>query len=337
MTTRDEVHESLFASVQAVSDSRQLVPSDDEMHPVGSPHLYWTETSWWAFNVPGHSIGGWIYMYFRPNLGISSQGIWIWDDTGPAPWQLPYFRQSYNLPMPVIENPLEMHAGLRWEVLEPLERHRLTFDESPHAAFELEFSARAPAHAVGVSSATGHFDQAMWVNGTLRLGDREMEVDSSGFRDRTWSVREDTFGQGRRGFYSFGVREDFSFHVFVIHDETGENHWLEKGFVFESGNLSEVTKVKRRVLSRRNGMPSRIDLAFTDDCGRSWHAVGQAASGSWMQSWPSFYNWVETVPWQIDGRVAWGEDHDTWQPEHIFRERASIADADEFAQRLGLT
>ena len=51
----------------------------DRFHPVADPDPLWTETSWWGFADHERALGGMVYTLFRPNLGVASVIVQVWD------------------------------------------------------------------------------------------------------------------------------------------------------------------------------------------------------------------------------------------------------------------
>ena len=80
--------------------TRPLTDADDRHHEVADPHPMWTETTWWGFFVPDRALGGMIYTLFRPNLGVATLLVAVWDAEATEPWRVPYHRSQWHLPMP---------------------------------------------------------------------------------------------------------------------------------------------------------------------------------------------------------------------------------------------
>ena len=83
---------------------------DDSFHPAVSDDPFWTETSWYAFSIPERRMAGTIYPLFRPNLGVCSVAVYLWDDRSENPWAVPYGRFLWHVPM--AESDLKDIAGL---------------------------------------------------------------------------------------------------------------------------------------------------------------------------------------------------------------------------------
>ena len=52
---------------------------DDLFHPAPVGDWAWTETNWFSFQIPEDNIDGEVYVYFRPNLGVTYAGVFAWD------------------------------------------------------------------------------------------------------------------------------------------------------------------------------------------------------------------------------------------------------------------
>ena len=101
-----------------------ITAADDAFHPGTTEDRSWTETCWFAAAVPERGLAIWTYPLFRPELGIMSCGIYVWEPGAEELWQLPYYRTWWHLPIPpdaALER-LELPNGLRYERLEPLDR-----------------------------------------------------------------------------------------------------------------------------------------------------------------------------------------------------------------------
>ena len=70
-------------------DDWGLVPEDDRFHPPETDDPWWTETVWFAWNVPERNLLGYFYPAFRANIGVQFGGVLVVDDTATLPWELP--------------------------------------------------------------------------------------------------------------------------------------------------------------------------------------------------------------------------------------------------------
>ena len=62
-----------------VGDEGLVGPADDDFHPAPDGEWWWHETCWFWFFVPERKLGGWLYNYVRPTIGVAGGGCWVWD------------------------------------------------------------------------------------------------------------------------------------------------------------------------------------------------------------------------------------------------------------------
>jgi hypothetical protein len=166
---------------------------------------------------PGRTIGGWVRIGNRVHEGHAEMSNC---------WYLPDGRVAFMASRPKIGSNAEMNAGgLRFEILAPFERHRVTYEgkvcllerpyemadpgrafrENPIVACRLELELRAATPCVGGQVvredgtplpldaergfAKAHFDQFMSGAGTLEIGEQRFEFAGHGARDKSWGPR----------------------------------------------------------------------------------------------------------------------------------------------------
>ena len=160
--------------------------ADDEFHPPTSDDPFWSETCWFAFSVPERRLSGWFYPFFRPNLGVCSAAVFLWDDHGDQPWNCRYFKQFWHLPMP--EGPLSdcrIANGIRYKALESGKVYELSYrdPDGDELAIDLTFTAVMDALSTKSSGPDGgHLDQLGKFHGTIVLDGETIAVDSYGAR-----------------------------------------------------------------------------------------------------------------------------------------------------------
>jgi hypothetical protein len=308
-----------------------LTPADDEFHAVVREPETWTETSWFAAAVPERGLGLWMYPVFRPGLGIMACTIYVWEPGLTEPWELPYWRWWWHMPIPEGIQPtaFELPNGLVYRTREPMSGYELAYAASDGLEFELSFEALHPAHPLGVGDGIGHLDQLGRLEGEIVLHGERIAVDCIEMRDRTWGPRRESRQQTWLG-YSYGARADgFAFHASTRLDRhTGE--WrLMTGFRLGPDGERTVTGVRRRVERDERGRPVAVELDITDDHGEELHLSGEVVS---LLSHPTtpFFVWVSLVRWTLpDGTEAFGEDQDTWSPGKLRDYLAGLRGAGE--------
>ena len=50
--------------------------------------------------MPERKLAGWTYPFFRPNQGVCSAAVFVWDDHGDSPFDCRYYKQFWHLPLP---------------------------------------------------------------------------------------------------------------------------------------------------------------------------------------------------------------------------------------------
>lgn len=302
---------------------------DDEFHPPVDDDPYWAETCWFAFNEPSRRLSGHLYPFFQANLRTASAGAYVWDDRGSQPWNCRYMKNFWHLPFP--ETPLSdlrMEGGIRYRCLKEQSVYEIGYDDpdgGDELHVELTFTAVAEPNYLGGR----HLDQPGRYQGTVVLGGERIDIDSYGFRDRSWGPRSQ-FGQGRASGYDFATAADgLGFHAITY--DSGEGYRAVHGHILRNGTWSAVDSGQRVVLSRSpsTGAPTRVALDLTDKLGRVLHAEGETLNRIGVHLNPNLFTWMSLTRWTFDGGTAFGEDHDNWSAPGARRAfRALLFDAD---------
>lgn len=306
----------------------EVGPADDEFHPPTSDDPFWTETCWFTFTVPERRLSGQLYPFFRPSQGVMAAGVYFWDDTGDQLWNCRYAKNFWHLPIP--DQPLsdiEMPNGMRYKVVEPLQRYELAFDDpdADDLHLRLTFDAVARPNLLG----TSHLDQPGRYTGTIVLDGEEVPVDSFGFRDRSWGPRSqfgDSMHGATNGGYSYATASSSDgFHAITMNyggDPTSADGCIGiHGYVVRDGEWAKLTAARREVVQRDadTGFPERVVLDITDALGRTLHAEGTCLNRIGLHLNPNLFTVNCLTEWRFDGLVAHGEDHDNWAAASIRR------------------
>ena len=291
---------------------------DDEFHPPTSDDPYWTETCWFTFTVPERRLSGQLYPFFQTNQKVTAGAAYFWVDQGDQPWNVVYGKNFWHLPIP--DQPLSditLANGIRYRCIEPLTAYEIAYadpDGGDEIDVALTFRAVAQPNYLGAS----HLDQPGRYTGTIRLGDELIQVDSFGFRDRSWGPRTQ-FGQGlasspaRCGGYSYATAsERDALHAITM--DFGGGCIAIHGYVLLDGRWAKVEGGRREVLERDpgTGAPTRVALDLTDTEGRQVHAEGRTFNRIGVHLNPNLFTWNCLTEWSFEGITAWGEDHDNW-------------------------
>lgn len=237
-------------------------PADEGMHePTDDPQF--NESMYFNFVEPGTGFATLIRMGNRVNEGYAEVTVLVYLPGGGAAIR---FDRA-----PIQENTAFDAAGLRFEVVKPLEHVRVTFagqgyrlakgtdladpktafTTSPLVPMALELNYQTIAlHGMGetddasgglaggsTSIATGHYQGPCRVTGTLTLGEEQFELSGLGFRDHSWGPRH---WQGPRWWRWVSClvddRNGFVGWLTRVGDEVGPG----SGMVLRDGKISMV-------------------------------------------------------------------------------------------------
>ena len=296
--------------------TRPLTDADDRHHEVGDPHPMWTETTWWGFLVPDRALGGMIYTLFRPNLGVASLLVAVWDAEATEPWLVPYHRSQWHLPFPGTDLDDTEVGGLRLRCREPLRSYDLTYSDGDALSLHLRFDAVMEPHVPIAEREAGHFDQLCRVTGASPLPERRSRWTAS--RSATGPGTCETTPSRRRPATCTAppTRATSSWRS-PSRAERPPRARSSGGYLLRDGEKAALTAGTRTVVSRRRGHPDEVTLEATDALGRDWPSSGRVTASMASQSTPGMFAWMSIADWTIDGRPGHGEDHDVWSPDRL--------------------
>jgi hypothetical protein len=189
-----------------------LAAEDDYLHELG-PEPNFNESAYYNFFDRKEKLGGWFRIGNRANEGNAERTVCLY---------LPDGRVLFSFGRPKIANNDAFDAaGLRFEVQEPTQRHRTSFEGTllelaepramadPKAAFEGNpkkkvsfdliheavgplYGSKAEKNAdedLEQSFARAHFEQHMHVTGSLSIEGERFAIDGFGLRDHSWGPR----------------------------------------------------------------------------------------------------------------------------------------------------
>jgi hypothetical protein len=296
---------------------------DEAFHPAGEdPH--WNESAWYGFAVPERDMNGFVYFFHDVRTGVSGGGPALWDPSGEETYNCRFYDWRWLQPPTGSLDFRDFHLpnSLRHEVVEPLRRYRLSYDELG-LELRLEWTALMAPHELryaGQPTMTGarHFDQPGRVTGSLFLDGERLDVDCWSLRDRTWGPHRP--GAARSGDYLWAIASPEA-HWHVITHASGEPgvDTVMNGYLMRDGELGELVRGERRVPERRRGAPVRVVLDAEDDRGRTLHAEGEVRAALRWFAWPGRMAFWTLTDWRWDGLQGWGEDQEFF-PLHQVRE-----------------
>lgn len=288
-----------------------LTPDDDGFHAPLDDNWWFHETCWFWFFVAERSLGGWLYNYIRPNAGLAGGGCWIWDASAFLHWEVPYYANYSNLPLPVDRDlrDFTFPSGVHVRAVEALRRYELRYADRDALDLALEYVAiDEPWLARGDDGRPPHhFDQLGRVTGSITLHGETIAVDCLAIRDRTWTTRHERWRHGGGYGYTNAAAPTGEAFLAVGDDDV-------RGYLTLDGHRAALTGGKR-VVERdpEHGYVTRVTVTGTDEAGRTLHADGTPVSRMAMPI-PGVHGvvWTSLVRWTLNGASAWGEDQEPW-------------------------
>ena len=241
-----------------------LRPEDDYNHTPDDVSNY-NESMYFSVFDADARTGGWYRLGNRVNEGYAEMSLC---------WYLPDGRVAFMASRPEISSNERMDAGgLSFEIVEPLERHRVRYEgracllEHPHemsdpsrafrenpivpVRMDIDHRAASPCPGGEVVKQDGtplpidpekgfgkaHFDQQMFGEGFIEVDGTRQPVRGAGARDKTWGPRYWQSIEWYRWIH-FYVSPACSMMATVMSDpESGHG---VKGFLFANGTTHEL-------------------------------------------------------------------------------------------------
>ena len=298
----------------AEGEQRLLTPDDDNFH-TPTDDWWFHETCWFWFYVPERALGGWLYNWIRPTIGVTGGGCWVWDDSTALHWEVPYYSNHHNLRLPEQRDlrDFKFPSGVHVVAQEPLQRYSLSYRDEGSIALDLEFDAVMEPWVTTADDGHGvlrprHLDQVGRVRGTVVLDDEHLAVDCLAIRDRTWGLRSERWRTGGGYGYTNAMAESGEAFLAV------GDHQSIHGYLTLNGTRQELIEGTRSVeRDPSHGHPTRVIISGRDADGRELEAVGNSVSRMAMPI-PGVHGmvWTSLVEWTVNGVAAWGEDQEPW-------------------------
>ena len=237
----------------------RLDPADEYMHPLEAASNF-NESMYFNVYDPQGRVGGFLRLGNRANEGYAEMTTCLY---------LPDGRVAFTYHRPQIsDNDAFDAGGMRFEVVEPFERLRASYEgkicvlerplemADPRKAFtenpwtdcavDLDYRGISPMlggepvnddgspieEDAGQGFARGHYEQHVGARGAIRVGDEEWVVDGYGLRDHSWGPR---FWQSPYWYrwLTGNFADDGGFVVSIITARDGSQRvggvWLEDG------------------------------------------------------------------------------------------------------------
>ncbi|OFB36624.1 hypothetical protein BA059_22700 [Mycolicibacterium sp. (ex Dasyatis americana)] len=296
--------------------------ADDDAPHVPDDDFYFTETYWYSFFAPERSLGGWLYGGIRPNAGVTLGGCWIWDASGTAPWEIPFYEQYHWLKRPVggTAEGIDFPTGMSVRTSKPGMDYRVAYSDRDRVQVDLRFVAieRPVPLRAGTPPypKASHFDQTGRVTGSIALDGENIEIDCYAMRDRSWG------GRRERGFrpmgYTWMASADMSVLLYSRPLADGVGDEIYAGYIRRGDNTTYVRNgVRRAERDSANGWITAMRFAVVDEAGEQLDVEGTTLSRMVL---PGATNICvnSAMTFKLGDDYLHGEDQDVW-PMHQWR------------------
>ncbi|MDO8389952.1 MAG: hypothetical protein Q7V57_05650 [Actinomycetota bacterium] len=282
----------------------RLEPADEYLHELG-PESNFNESMYINCFDPAQQVGGWFRMGNRANEGYAEMSVCLY-----LPPAADGERRTvgFMFKRPTISNNDALDAGgLTWTMVRPFEELRVDYtgkmvllDEpeqmtDPKTAFtnnpygecevHLTFTGQGrpsmfggepdtPHEAAGNEFAKGHYEQLVEATGTIRVGDREWQINGFGLRDHSWGPR---YWQAPWYYRWLTANVDRDFGFMASRVATKDGPGTRGGFVWENGQLHLCDHVELRTVTRGDEAyhQSIEGLIRSTKSDREWRFTGE--------------------------------------------------------------
>ena len=301
-------------------------PEDEEVH--ASENVWHCEGSWFAFHLGEQGLAGWFYHLFRPNLGLASGGVWVFDPTTTVCFEAPYFLNLTLQPVPrnlTLTNVTWPDGSRQSAVGDLLEEEirmpgafRLEYEDGDALGLDLTYVPVNPPWVTsrGDPPVAYRFEQLCRVTGTLVVHGRSSQVDCLSLRDHSWGPRPES--SAIRGKPPVGDIEALSsrpvvyFYGAASPSDAFFVTTYAPGFLLRDGQRQALVDARQEIhRDQRTGAITDITVTMSDVIGRQSVAVGHVLSHI-MRPAGSQLSLLHHVAWTLDGMPGWGDLQDVW-------------------------
>ena len=270
------------------------VSASDELPHTVEGDGQWSESYYFNLYDPAAALGAFTRIGVRPNEGTMDVGLSIFLPDGG------FVHVRHKKPQHANTADLEV-GGVRYEMVQPLERWRITYDGPSHSigsardasrreaweksrlerlTVDLTFDALHPpagaggdrtaapseaAESAARGVAKGHFEQAGRWSGSIWVSGDEYSIAGYGNRDKSWGVRNWQAPRMWRWF-SLNFGDDCAMGAVRLLMSDSDVH---RGWIHRDGRNVSVRHIDLRTETEPGGyLQRRLELTLTDAEGR---------------------------------------------------------------------
>ena len=245
---------SVYGDIQA---------KDEFTHPLG-PEKNFNESMYFNFFDGESGYGGFLRTGNRANEGYAEVTLCLY---------LPGGEVMFNYRRPEIaDNDAFDAGGMRFEVVEPLAKHRTLYEgsavflrepeqmaepgqafrDNPHKQVSIDLIHEAVGPVFGTTGAQreavdperefarAHYEQHMRIHGTLVIDGKSTEIDGLGLRDHSWGPR---YWQALKYYRWLNCTFGPDFGLMVSEVCPAEGASIQSGVVFRGESLERISAV----------------------------------------------------------------------------------------------
>lgn len=287
----------------------------------------WVETFLLPIVVNDPLIYVLVYFNVRPTLGVMWSQVMISDSLTRSRGELVHYNEHHFQPAPASFLSIDAPMGIKIDAANPLEDIHIRYasaegdvDIDVHWKGLMEpFDINNPEHSpqaasqfadmhVDVGSAGyehgGHIDMTGRITGTLRLGDREHEVDSVERMDHSWGPR-DPMKVRNMFIVSATFDENLAFHMICPWrpDQTGTDAFeLSHGYVMDQGKVYGLTSDATIQAEHDGVICTRLTMDVEDVRGKSYSLVATPGIGAPWVAGPNAMTHNALMRWSDGSR-----------------------------------
>lgn len=251
-----------------------ITERDEGRHPAGPGEL-WNESYYFNFYDRRTQLGGFARIGTQANRQRSSLIFLLFKQGRPV-------FNRFLLDLPYTEEGMDQGitvAGLTYRVLEPLKSMEIRF-EAGDTRLDLTWEALHPVAEIGAGDekmpeqmASGHYEQAGEVAGTVTLRQGKSDFQGYGFRDHSWGIRDwEAMKHYDLAWPIFG--KDLLLNCMQITLLNG--HTFPMGFVFDGNENLKISRQEMEVqLDEDDLTQKKVMIRITDEKGRDWEVTGK--------------------------------------------------------------
>lgn len=314
--------------MQHIEGAGHYQSKDDLLHPEArnsEPDETLTESQYFGLCVPGANLHGSTNLYYHPNIGNVTGGVWAFSGFKHDCLASEMFDWRNHMSDAALKNDLHDYTllnGYRVRVIEPGKRFRTFYeDKLRNNRLDLEYTAIMPPYML---ASNNHFVQHMRAEGEVVLRGKTHRVNDYTVRNRSWGQARSEASQPLVPLtWMSGVFDaETSFYCSIFDDLKDHQEWQGKllmhvaspfsnGFIRVKGELTTLVAGYKRVWRNADTLfPERIALRLIDGKGREYDMEGVITAGSAFSQWYNMTVALCQARWQFNGLTGHGDAQD---------------------------